>query len=205
MICKKITYLIHGHLDGDLTGEEEHQLRTHLQDCPNCMQHLRELKKSMALVQSLSHTRAPEDFTEKVMAALPPKKRRIDWKKQLINHPFLVAASLFVILMAGSLMSAWSDGRNQFQVSAPHQQKLIIDESHHTVIVPKGQFINGDIEVRNGTIRVDGEVKGNVVAIDGEVVQASTARISGDVEVINRAFEWVWYNTKKVVSNLVKG
>lgn len=205
MSCNKMTYLIHGHLDGDLTNEQEQQLLEHLHACPDCMQHLRELKKSMAFVQSLSHTRAPEGFTDRVMQALPPKKRKIDWKKHLINHPFLVAASLFVFLMAGSLFASWSQGNNQFQVSAPQQQGVIIDEAHHTVIVPKGQQVVGDIEVRNGKIRVEGDVKGNVVAIQSDLVTASTANITGDVKEIHMAMEWIWYNIKKTVTHLITG
>ena len=203
MTCHEMNHLIHGHLDGDLTEEAENRLRDHIQSCPECKQNLREIKKSMALVQSLSHTHAPEGFTDRVMAALPPekpKKQKMDWKKPLFKHPFLVAASLFILLMTGSMFSTWSQGRNQFQVSAPHQQNLIIEEATHTVIVPKGQKVEGDIEVRNGTIHVEGEVTGNVVAINGDVVRASTAHISGQVEEIHVVLQWVWYNTKKIVN-----
>lgn len=203
MTCHEMNYLIHGHLDGDLTLEQESLLRDHIQTCPECKQNLREFKKSMALVQSLSHTHAPEGFTERVMAALPPeqrKKRKLDWKKHLLQHPFLVAASLFILLMTGSMFSTWSQGRDQFQVSAPQKQNLIIDQATHTVIVPKGQKVQGDIEVRNGNINVEGDVTGNVVAINGDVVRASTAHISGEVEEIHVVLEWIWYNTKKVIN-----
>jgi anti-sigma factor RsiW len=203
MTCRDMKELIHGHLDGDLTEEQETLLSGHLQSCPDCKQHLRELEKSMAFIQSLSHTYAPEGFTERVMAALPPeklKKRKIDWKKGLLKYPFLVAASLFILLMTGSMFTAWTEGQDQFQVSAPHKQYLIIDEANNTVIVPKGQKVEGNIEVRNGTINVEGEVTGNVVVINGDIVRASTAHISGEVEEIHAILHWIWYNTKKIVS-----
>lgn len=136
------------------------------------------------------------------MAALPPKKpkkRKMDWKKFLFKQPFLVAASLFILFMTGSMFSTWSQGRDQFQVSAPQQQHLVIDEANHTVIVPRGHKVEGNIEVRNGTINVEGEVTGNVVAINGDIVRASTAHISGEVEEIHVVLQWIWYNTKKIV------
>jgi anti-sigma factor RsiW len=201
--CKEISHLIHRFLDQEASREEEAMLRSHIADCAACKQHFYELKKSIAFVQSLSHTKAPIGFTNSVMSKLPKEKRRVSWQSGLKRHPFLVAASLFVVLMAGSIMSTWSQGQGRFEFSAPHSQHLKVDEAKHTVIVPAGQTIEGDIVVRNGNIEVDGEVKGNVVAIDGEVYMASTAHISGDTQEINKALEWIWYNTKRIVSYLM--
>ncbi|BAU26057.1 anti-sigma factor RsiW [Aneurinibacillus soli] len=203
MDCRYFVRLMHQYLDCDATKEEEMQLRVHLASCQACKQHFQELKRTLVFVQSLSHTRAPEGFTERVMSALPQERRRTRWTQQFKRHPLLVAASLFIVLMAGSTMSAWTQGAGRFEMSAAQAQNLQVDESKHTVIVPAGKTVEGDIVVRNGNIRVDGEVKGNVVAIDGQVYMASTSHISGEVEEIHEVLEWVWYSVKKVFNSLV--
>jgi anti-sigma factor RsiW len=198
MPCKDIVRLMHNYLDNETTKAEEMQLRAHMATCQDCKQHFHELKRTIAFVQSLSHTKAPEGFTDRVMAALPKEKKKVNWFEQMKRHPLLVAASVFVVLMAGSIMSVWTEGQSRFEFSAPQSQNVKVDEEKHTVIVPAGKTVEGDIVVRNGNIKVDGEVKGNVIAIDGEVYMASTSHISGEVQEIHQALEWVWYNIKKV-------
>ncbi|GEN35613.1 anti-sigma factor family protein [Aneurinibacillus danicus] len=202
MRCQDNVRLMHRYLDEEANKEEEMQLRAHIATCQDCKRHFQELKKTIAFVQSLSHTKAPEGFTERVMAALPKEKRKISFFDRIKRHPLLVAASLFIVLMAGSMMSFWTEGQQRFEFSAPQTQNVKVDEEHHMVIVPAGKTVQGDIVVRNGNIKVDGDVRGNVVAIDGEVYAASTAHISGEVQEIHQAVEWVWYNLKKVFNSL---
>lgn len=203
MHCQDIVRLMHHYLDEEVTKEEEMQIRAHIATCQDCKRHFQELKRTIAFVQSLSHTKAPEGFTDRVMAALPKEKRKVSFFDRIKRHPLLVAASLFVVLMAGSMMSFWTEGQERFEFSAPQAQNIKVDEDRHMVIVPAGKTVEGDIVVRNGSIRIDGDVKGNVVAIDGEVYAASTAHISGEVEEIHEALEWVWYNLKKVFNSLI--
>ncbi|CEH31487.1 hypothetical protein AM501_04500 [Aneurinibacillus migulanus] len=203
MHCQDIVRLMHHYLDEEVTKEEEMQIRAHIATCQDCKRHFQELKRTIAFVQSLSHTKAPEGFTDRVMAALPKEKRKVSFFDRIKRHPLLVAASLFVMLMAGSMMSFWTEGQERFEFSAPQAQNIKVDEDRHMVIVPAGKTVEGDIVVRNGSIRIDGDVKGNVVAIDGEVYAASTAHISGEVEEIHEALEWVWYNLKKVFNSLI--
>jgi anti-sigma factor RsiW len=203
MDCRDTVRLMHRYLDEEATNAEEKELRVHIAACQDCRRHFQELKKTIALVQSLSHTKAPDGFTERVMAALPEKRRKVSFFERVKRHPLMVAASLFIVLMAGSTMSFWTEGQHRFEFSAPHSQGIKVDEDRHMVVVPAGKTVDGDIVVRNGNIQVDGEVKGNVVAIDGEVYMASTSHISGEVEEIHQALEWVWYNTKKVFNSLI--
>ncbi|AMA74388.1 MULTISPECIES: zf-HC2 domain-containing protein [Aneurinibacillus] len=204
MHCNEIVRLMHCYLDEETTKEEEMQLRVHLSECQNCKRHFHELERTIAFVQGLSHMKAPEGFTERVMAALPKEKRKTSWFEHIKRHPLLVAASLFIMLMAGSMMSLWTEGQERFEFSAPQFQNIKVDEEKHMVIVPAGKVVEGDIVVRNGNIKVDGDVKGNVVAIDGEVYMASTSHITGEVQEIHQAVEWVWYNIKKVFNLLMK-
>ncbi len=185
--------LIHKYLDEDISEEEEKILREHLHTCHTCNQHFHELKKSIALVQSTSHISAPADFTLKVMQNLPKEKRTVSTRRWFREHPMLTAASLFLLLMAGSLFSVWNENE-QFSVSK--QPNLIVE--NNTVIVPEGETVKGDVIVKNGKIVIEGEVEGNVTVINGENYMASAGNVTGDIKEVNQMFEWLWYHIKKI-------
>lgn len=199
MACSEETLsLMHRYLDHETDQQEEKELKQHLKECKDCLAHFQELKKAIALVQSTSHIETPNDFTARVMASLPKEKRRIGAGRWLKAHPLLIAASLFIILMGSSLVSAWS-GDHQFSVTK--NSKLIVQNS--TVTVPKGETIEGDITVRNGTLKVDGKVDGNVTVINGEEYTAAAGEVTGDIKEINELFDWLWYKMKSFGNEVV--
>lgn len=189
---------IHQYLDHDIKQEDERLLRTHLQSCTDCSQHLHELEKSIALVQSTSHIEAPMDFTKAIMDRLPKEKKSAGVNRWLKGHPLLAAASLFVLLMTGSLFSSYSSD-SDFSVSK--QPNLVVE--NNTVTVPEGKTIEGDVTVKGGTINIEGKVEGDVTVINGEKYMASAGQVTGDVEEINEAFEWIWYQMKSLSKEVV--
>src|SRR6478735_962783 len=102
-----ISYM-HDYLDDDISVEHENVLREHINNCMECKTHFHQLKKTIALVQSTAHIKAPKDFTANIMAKLPKEKRKVGMRRWLMNHPLLTAASLFLVLMVGSIASTWS-------------------------------------------------------------------------------------------------
>jgi len=201
MNCHQANDLIHSYLDEDLTEHEQSELKQHLCQCVDCRTHFHGLRQVIVFLQSASHVYAPENFTEKVMAQLPKDTFVQFWKKRMHRHPLLVAASLFVLLMAGSTYSLWADDK-QFLLTTPRPEHLQINSDQNTVVVPADQTVAGDIVVRNGDIKIEGTVEGNVVAIDGHIFLASTGHITGEKEEISQVVEWVWYNLKQTVMNL---
>lgn len=195
---EKIIDYMHDYLDDDISVEHEHILREHLSKCEECKTHFHQLKKTIALVQSTSHIKAPENFTANVMAKLPKneKKRRWKLKHWFMSHPVLTAVSLFLVLMGGSVVTAWS-GEQEFSVSK--QPNLIVNND--TVIVPEGEVVKGDVVVKNGTLKIEGEVDGNVTVINGEHYTASAGKVTGNIEEINEIFEWIWYHVKNTVKD----
>lgn len=189
---------IHQYLDHDIKQADERILREHLQSCPECAQHLHELEKSIALVQSTSHIEAPSNFTQAVMNSLPEEKKRVGVGRWLKGHPMLAAASLFVLLMTGSLFSSWS-GDSDFSVSK--QPNLVVE--NNTVTVPEGETVQGDVTVKGGTLKIEGKVEGDVTVINGEKYMASAGNVTGEVEEINEAFEWIWYQMKSLAKEVV--
>jgi anti-sigma factor RsiW len=200
--CHQANLLIHEFLDGDMTPHHEKLLKEHLHECHECRKQLHRLQHTIMQVKSMSHFCAPSGFTERVMARLPRETAVQLWKKKLQRHPFLVAASIFVVLMTGSSISLWTENK-QFQLIAYQPQQLVIDKDHNQVIVPAHKVIHGDIVVRNADISVEGQVEGNVVAIDGHIFLASTGSVTGDKEEINEVVQWVWYNLKSAAYKLI--
>jgi anti-sigma factor RsiW len=137
------------------------------------------------------------DFTQAIMDRLPKEKKTVGVNRWLKGHPLLAAASLFVLLMTGSLFSSWS-ADSDFSVSK--QPNLVVE--NNTVTVPEGETVEGDVTVKGGTINIEGKVEGNVTVINGEYM-ASAGQVTGEVEEINEAFEWIWYQMKSLSKEVV--
>jgi cytoskeletal protein CcmA (bactofilin family) len=93
--------------------------------------------------------------------------------------------------MSGTVFSAWETDED-FSVSK--QSNLVIHDK--TVVVPKGETVKGDITVRNGDIKIEGKVDGNVTVIHGDKYLASAGEVTGNIEELDKIFDWVWYNVK---------
>jgi anti-sigma factor RsiW len=194
----EIVEYMHEYLDEEISAEHEQQLREHLSSCEECRSYFHELKRAIALVQSTSHIQAPSGFTAGVMAKLPKEKKQVGFQRWFRHHPLLTAASLFLILMMGSVVSTWNKDHN-FSVSK--QPNLIVQND--TVIVPEGEVIKGDVIVRNGKIKIEGQVDGDVTVINGEQYMASAGQVTGEIKEVNEVFEWLWYHIKSLGKDLV--
>ncbi|MGG3912339.1 anti-sigma factor family protein [Rossellomorea vietnamensis] len=188
---EEIIDYMHDYLDGDLNREKEETLKHHLQECSECQHHFHELKKAIAFVQSTSHISASADFTDKVMAGLPKEKKKIGVQRWLRHHPLLTAAALFLFFMTGSFLASWNDEDFSFTKNT----KLVVQD--HTVVVPEGEIVKGDLTVRNGDVKIEGKVTGNVTVINGKQYLASAGSVTGEIHEIDEAFEWLWYQIKK--------
>lgn len=197
---EKYTAYMHDYLDEDISEQRALELSEHIQSCEACEEHFKELKRTIALVQGTAHIKAPEDFTEGIMAKLPKEKRKVELNRWFKNHPFLSAASLFLLLMAGSLFSNWNQ---EGQFSYSKQPNIIVEND--TVIVPEGEVVKGDILVRNGKVQIEGEVQGDVTVINGEIsgekYLASAGKVTGEISEVNEIFDWIWYHIKTTVKN----
>lgn len=188
---ERIVDYMHDYLDGEISAAHENELKAHLETCYACQKHLHELRKTIAFVQSASHITAPDGFKDRVVARLPKEKKHTGVRRWLRQHPIATAASLFLLLMSSSLFSNFNDDQ---QFSVTKQENIIVQGQ--TVIVPEGQTVKGDLVVRNGDLQIEGEVDGNVTIINGAKYMASTANVTGQIEEINKAFEWLWYKIK---------
>ncbi|MCJ1909811.1 anti-sigma factor family protein [Planococcus ruber] len=181
------------YLDGDINAADEAVLKAHLESCIDCRKQYHELTKTIAFVQSASHIQAPADFVQKTMQRLPKQSQRGGVQRWLRKNPILTAAALFCILMSAALFTNFN---NDQQFAFTKQENLVVEGE--TVVVPEGEVVTGDITVRNGDIRVEGELRGDVTIVNGKYM-ASSGVITGEIEEIDRAFEWLWYQIKSGV------
>ncbi|MRX72151.1 anti-sigma factor [Bacillus lacus] len=195
---EEIVRYMHQYLDHDIEEEDEVVLRHHLKTCTACSQHFHDLEKAVALVQSTSHIEAPADFTASIMKALPQEKKSVTANRWFRNHPFLVAASLFLLFMTGSVLSAWN-GEQDFSVSK--QNNLIVENG--IVTVPEGEIVRGDVTVKNGSINIEGTVEGDVTIVNGEKYMASAGHVTGEITEVNQVFDWLWLKMKELGNDVI--
>nr|WP_263323846.1 anti-sigma factor [Neobacillus sp. Marseille-Q6967] len=196
---EEIVNLMHDYLDEEIDTKDEVILREHLQKCKDCATLFNEFKKTIAVVKGTSGIQAPADFTANVMARLPKEKKKVGMQRWLRNHPFISAASLFLVLMMGSTVSTWNQGG---ELSVSKQENLVVQKD--TVIVPEGEVVEGDVIVRNGNLKIEGEIKGNATVINGEQYLASAGHVTGQIEEVNEIFDWIWYHMKKMANEVVE-
>ncbi|KIL53579.1 anti-sigma W factor [Jeotgalibacillus alimentarius] len=194
---ENIVMMMHDYLDEEISPEHEKELKTHLQSCEACKTHFHELKKTVALVQSTSHIQAPGNFTQNVMAKLPKEKKKAGMNRWFNRHPLLAAAAVFLILMSGSLMTSWNGGD---ELSFTQSDQVVVEGN--TVVVPEGETVQGDLTVRNGDLRIEGTVEGNVTVVNGQQFMAGAGGVTGEIEEIDQAFEWLWYSIKSAAKEL---
>jgi anti-sigma factor RsiW len=193
-----IVHYMHAYLDGDITDDEERELKEHLNNCPACEELMNSFNESISLLTNITPLKAPDGFIDGVMARLPKEKSQVGFKRWLRGHPLLAAAAMFLVLMSASLFSSFE---NDQQFSVSKQPNLIIEGE--TVLVPEGETVTGDIVVKNGTLRIEGEVDGNVTVINGSKYMASTAIVTGTSEEIDKVFDWLWYKIKQTVKEVL--
>lgn len=199
MNCKEAKGYIHEYMDGMLDGAHTRFLLQHVRECADCERALMELEKTEALVRTLRPTPAPDHLKLRIMEKLPPERRRSSWTRWVKAHPAVSVAVVFVMVMLSSLMTLW-DQDQTLAVKGDDLDQVVINGKE--VIVPEGHKIRGDLTVENGTLQVFGEVEGNLVIIDGNVLQASTAKISGDIVSVNQTIDWIWYKISSFFESL---
>lgn len=202
MECKQAASLMHDYLDGDLAQDQALELNSHLDACPSCMQQYKQLEQTNMMLFAAMKSSVPsasDELVEQIMRKIPKPRKQQVWLKWVKHHPALTAAAVFLLVMVFSTLSIWKSD-DQLIVKGPSLDQVKIEG--HTVIVPKGTKIAGDLTVENGDTKVYGEVEGNLTVIDGALYQASTAKISGDAKTIDQALDWLWYRITNTFSEV---
>lgn len=190
MDCREALPLIHEYLDGDLGGERKEALRLHLKSCTACERLLCEFEQTEALMRALNRPETPSYLTSSIMSALPDVQSNRSFARWIRRHPALTAAAAFLIIMMSTFFSLWNQG-TQLVVRGDDLDGIVLENGK--VIIPRDKTMDGDLIVENGTVQVDGDLKGDLIVIDGQVALASTAHISGRINKVDRALDYVWF------------
>jgi anti-sigma factor RsiW len=205
-IHKEKIKLMHQYLDGELDKGKEMELFAHIESCEVCKIHFGELTQTISMIQRADSIQAPSGFTNSVMSKLPKEKKRIKYKRWFQTHPILTAAAIFFILMLSGVFSQWNQD-NELVVSK--QENLIIQGD--TVIVPEHVVVDEDLVIQNGDLLVMGVIDGDVTIINGKLINekpvngklmASAGEVNGDLHIVDRVFEWLWFQTKSLFKNV---
>ncbi|WP_226537553.1 zf-HC2 domain-containing protein [Fictibacillus halophilus] len=185
-------------LDGEATKEEERVFHAHLEECESCKEEYEMLLETLKELQLQNHNiKAPEGFTQAVMAKLPKEKQQIKWKRWMQRHPALTAAAIFMFFMAASVFTSYNQ---QDLAVVKGEGNLQIKKAERVVVVPAGETIKGDLVVENADVRIEGRVEGDVTVIKGNQYLASAGEVTGHSQEIGQVVEWVWYKLKSLVS-----
>jgi anti-sigma factor RsiW len=185
-------------LDGEATTEEERVFHAHLEECESCKEEYELLLDTLKELQLQNHSiKAPEGFTQAVMAKVPKEKQQIKWKRWMQRHPALTAAAIFMFFMAASVFTSYNQ---QDLAVVKGEGNLQIKKAERVVVVPAGETIKGDLVVENADVRIEGRVEGDVTVIKGNQYLASAGEVTGHSQEIGQVVEWVWYKLKSLVS-----
>lgn len=202
MACsKENSKYIHKYLDEEMDLLEKRQFEEHVRGCAECDKHLSELRRTVAIVQSTSHFKAPDRLTDAVLDSLPKQKQAVKWKNWIRNHPFAITAATFFLVFMISL-SAGFGGEGQ-QIAVTGDGQFYIDDERGVVVIPEGEVIQGDLEIRNGDVEILGEVSGNITVINGEHLMASAGHVAGEIQEVNRFYNWLWHEVKDLFRQVI--
>lgn len=203
MDCKQASLLMHNYLDDELPIEQARPLKQHLQECPSCQLKFKELERSEMMLFASFHQHsfvASDDLASKIMSKIPSQKRsKQEWLKWFKRHPALTAIAMFLLVTFVGVFSLW-DRDDQLIVKGNNLDQLIIQGD--TVIVPENIKVAGNLTIENGKAEIYGEVEGNLTIIDGSYFAASTAKISGHIQSIDQALDWIWYRITNTFSEV---
>lgn len=201
MNCREALPLIHEFLDGDLDESDARQLKSHLEGCKACKQELQQYERVDALVKSLPAVKAPIGMTSRIIQKLPEPKRYRTWLQWVKRHPALSVASIFLLVMIGTFFSMWNED-SELMIKGANLDNVVIENG--TVYVPSGETLEGDLTVKNGKVQIDGEIKGNLIVIDGSYHMASTAKISGEIKVVDQVVDWIFFKANELLDGIAR-
>ena len=202
MNCNVAVALIHDYLDGDLPREQLAAMQQHLAGCAECNARFEKLSRTDALIRSVPDAGPSPELRNRILKSLPKQRTPAAWTKWVRRHPAASAAAMFVLVMLTSFVAMWNADQ-QLSVAGPDLAN--VDIEGHTVIVPEGVRVQGDLTVVNGSAQVLGDLDGNLTVIDGSVTLASTAHIAGKVKEIDRAVDWIWYKVESWFGTIAYG
>ncbi len=112
MNCRRVVNLISAYVDGELTGEEMLDIRSHLRECPDCEEEYESIRATKLMVARLSTMAPRDDLATSIMHRLnqintPPHQRALSRMSGYLGRKLSpVVAALAVSGMAFAFLAA---------------------------------------------------------------------------------------------------
>lgn len=125
--CRTIRELLSSLLDNAVTSGERHRIETHLAACPRCREALRELQRTVALLQNQGEVEPPPWLTTRIMARIAdePAPQRSFWERLFQPWPVkipLQALALLTLCVTGYLLT--HENIRQVEFPAPAREQI---------------------------------------------------------------------------------
>lgn len=89
-------------VDHELAPDQEAQLKTHLEHCPECQQGFEKYSRAVTLVRSVGRERAPADFAQQVLKRVR-KRRRWQGSMQVFESIGIPSQAGIAVLIAAAI------------------------------------------------------------------------------------------------------
>jgi hypothetical protein len=128
--CRGFRELISGRLEGALDPEQEARLQAHLARCPDCVQALEELGRTLALLKDLPEVEPPPWLEARILARArtpaPPVRSR--WT----GRPGLAAAAGLMLCLTGYLVLRVANRHGEEGAPLPAVGKPVVQAAPET-------------------------------------------------------------------------
>ncbi len=194
MDCRDARRVIQEYLDGEATEEDRRELSTHVERCPDCNRHLREMSRIAGSLDAFGIVDPGDAFVRDVMRRVRLEKRadqeevptRIGgfrWMVAVMAWAKGAAAMALVILAFGMLSIFVPSNSLEARVLSTDPTAYIL-VSGRDVQVPPTSTVRGNLTVVDGNLVIWGKVEGDVRIIRGTVKSSSGATVGGRVVII---------------------
>jgi len=135
MECKGIREKLCAYLEGVVPAEESRIIEEHLNSCPQCPNHLADLKKAGELVKDLVEVEPPAWLTQKIMSRVRAEgeRKRGIWQKLFyplhIKVPIQALATVFIAVIAVLVFRAVEPEMKLTHLQAPTEPVVPREEA----------------------------------------------------------------------------
>ncbi|WP_026673856.1 anti-sigma factor family protein [Alkalihalobacterium bogoriense] len=107
------------YIENKLDRNQQEELELHLYSCPQCLDDYMDMLEHV----TLPTIKDPEQWTEEVMAQLPPQQltKQSNKKKQLLLH-YTIAAAATMVLMVSGIFQGVVNTEMQYDVLSNQEQ-----------------------------------------------------------------------------------
>ncbi|MDP2857362.1 MAG: zf-HC2 domain-containing protein [Bacillota bacterium] len=201
MDCRRARRAIQEYLDGEASEEESQELSAHLEQCPGCKDHFREMSALTGSLASLALVDPGSGFVRDVMKRVAVEKRIATGNRVTHEVPaekatgfkWMVvvlawakgAAVMAVVIFAFGMLSLFvPSGSTQARVLSTDPKAYVL-VAGRDVQVPPTSTVHGNLTIVDGNLVIWGKVEGDVRVIRGTVKSSSGALVGGRIVVID--------------------